>query len=213
MKKLFQEPKTFKPKKSYIRGIKSDKLKVHTMATLGLGDVKDAIKLPEGTEMNEWLAMNVVDFYNQINVLYGSMQEHCTTETCPVMSAGSKYEYLWADGVDVKKPVKLPAPEYISNLMNWVQKLLDDESLFPTDENVAFPDNFQDVIKNIFKRLFRVYAHIYHSHLELIKKLGEEKHLNSCFKHFIFFVQEFELISEKEMAPLATPIGELSGHS
>ena len=29
---------------------------------------------------------------------------------------------------------------------------------------VSFPKNFLSVIKVIFKRLFRVYAHIYHSH-------------------------------------------------
>jgi MOB kinase activator 1 len=33
-----------------------------------------------------------------------------------------------------------------------------------------------------------VYAHIYHSHFKAICSLGEEAHLNTCFKHFIFFV-------------------------
>jgi hypothetical protein len=37
-------------------------------------------------------------------------------------------------------------------------------------------------IKQIFKRLFRVYAHIYYSHFEKIVDLGEEAHLNTCFK-------------------------------
>jgi hypothetical protein len=40
----------------------------------------------------------------------------------------------------------------------------------------------------IFKRLFRVYAHIYHSHFQKIVGLGAEAHLNTCFKHFIYFV-------------------------
>jgi hypothetical protein len=31
----------------------------------------------------------------------------------------------------------------------------------------------------MFKRLFRVYAHIYHSHFIQIQKLGEEAHLNT----------------------------------
>ena len=29
-----------------------------------------------------------------------------------------------------------------------------------------------------------------------------EPHLNTCFKHFIFFVLEFDLMSEKEYEPL-----------
>lgn len=50
-----------------------------------------------------------------------------------------------------------------------------------------FPSNFRDVVKTIFKRLFRVYAHIYHSHFQKIVSLKEEAHLNTCFKHFILF--------------------------
>lgn len=45
----------------------------------------------------------------------------------------------------------------------------------------------QEVSKNIYKRLFRVYAHIYHSHFKQVCSLDEEAHLNTCFKHFIFF--------------------------
>lgn len=43
--------------------------------------------------------------------------------------------------------------------------------------------------KTILKRLFRVYAHIYHQHFPEVVQLGEEAHLNTSFKHFIFFVQ------------------------
>ena len=50
-----------------------------------------------------------------------------------------------------------------------------------------FPSNFGDVVKTIFKRLFRVYAHIYHSHFQKIVNLKEEAHLNTCFKHFVLF--------------------------
>lgn len=46
----------------------------------------------------------------------------------------------------------------------------------------------QEVSKAIYKRLFRVYAHIYHSHFKQVCTLDEEAHLNTCFKHFIFFV-------------------------
>lgn len=48
------------------------------------------------------------------------------------MSAGPKYEYHWADGQTVKKPIKCSAPKYIDYLMTWVQDQLDDEALFPS---------------------------------------------------------------------------------
>ena len=36
--------------------------------------------------------MNTVDFFNQINMLYGTITEFCTEQSCTVMSAGPKYE-------------------------------------------------------------------------------------------------------------------------
>jgi hypothetical protein len=57
-------------------------------------------------------------------------------------------------------------------------------------------------VKNIFKRLFRVYGHMYHSHVESIIALGAEAHLNTCFKHFMYFILEFGLVERKELEPL-----------
>jgi MOB kinase activator 1 len=74
---------------------------------------------------------------------------------------------------------------------------------------VQFPDNFQTIASDIFRRLFRVYAHIYTTHFSAIVSLGEEAHLNTSFKHFILFVKEFNLIEQKELAPLADLIESL----
>ena len=76
-------------------------------------------------------------------------------------------------------------------------------------EDVPFPKNFKDIVKNIFKRLFRVYAHIYYSHFDKIIELGEEAHLNTCFKHFYFFITEFQLIPPQELEPLKDLIANL----
>jgi len=203
---------TFKPKKKSIEeGSKQYQLKKYAEATLGSGNLRLAVKLPEGEDMNEWLAVNTVDFFNQINMLYGTITEFCTPEDCLVMSAGPKFEYLWADGEAVKKAIRVSAPEYVEFLMTWVQKQLDDEKIFPSTIGVPFPKSFQRVVQQIFKRLFRVYAHIYHSHFSKIVSLGEEAHLNTSFKHFIFFIQEFNLVEKKELAPLAELIESLTG--
>ena len=62
---------------------------------------------------------------------------------------------------------------------------------------VPFPKNFLSIAKTILKRLFRVYAHIYHQHFSEVVQLGEEAHLNTSFKHFIFFVQVYNYLSQK----------------
>ena len=79
-----------------------------------------------------------VDFFNQINMLYGTITEFCSEQTCSVMSAGPKYEYHWADGHTIKKPIKCSAPKYIDYLMTWVQDQLDDEALFPSKIGTFF---------------------------------------------------------------------------
>eukprot|EP01095_Lingulamoeba_sp_RSL-Kostka_P008992 TRINITY_DN306_c0_g2_i1.p1 TRINITY_DN306_c0_g2~~TRINITY_DN306_c0_g2_i1.p1 ORF type:complete len:229 (+),score=67.94 TRINITY_DN306_c0_g2_i1:118-804(+) len=202
---------TFKPKKqkSFQKGTKLHELHKYAKGTLGSGNLKAAVALPESEELNEWLAVNTVDFFNQINLLYGSISEWCTPESCTTMSAGSKYEYLWADGQKIKKPIKCSAPEYVEYLMTWVQDILDDEAIFPSIVDVPFPRNFQSVVKKIFKRLFRVYAHIYYNHFQNIVGLGEEPHLNTCFKHFYLFIVEFNLVEKRELAPLQDLIDQL----
>ncbi len=60
-----------------------------------------------------------------------------------------RYEYHWADGTQVKKAIKVSAPEYVDYLMTWVQNQLDDESIFPSKIGVPFPKNFQQIVKNV----------------------------------------------------------------
>ena len=66
-------------------------------------------------------------------------------------------------------------------------------------------------MKNIFKRLFRVYAHIYYCHFEKLVALGAEAYLNTCFKHFVYFITEFNLVAPQELRPLQDLINTLMG--
>src|SRR5271170_3044588 len=102
----------------------------------------------EVTAVQEWplrVCWTVVDFYNQINLLYGSITEFCSPQSCPEMKATDeldsnyqnanfvsnrafRFEYLWQDAsTGYPKPTKMPAPEYIEHLMTWVQSNIDNE--------------------------------------------------------------------------------------
>lgn len=74
----------------------------------------------------------VVDFYNQINLLYGAITEFCSPQSCPEMKATDEFEYLWQDNENYKRPTKMPAPAYIEQLMAWVQANIDNESVLPS---------------------------------------------------------------------------------
>lgn len=174
----------------------------HAQATLGAGRLLDAVKLPPGEDLYDWLAVNVTDFFNEVSLLYGVLADVCTSTCCPTMNAGPRYEYKWADGVRIKKPIRCSAPKYIDYMMSWAQTTLDDETIFPVRVGEPFPPNIRQVICSIFKRLFRVYAHIYVLHFTSMQEMGAEPHLNTCFRHFILFVREFDLIEAAELAPL-----------
>lgn len=99
--------------------------------TLRIGDMNTAVELPKGEDLNEWLAVNVIEFYNEISLFYGCLTEFCTKENCPKMSAGPKYEYRWADAASQRNPAEVSASEYIDYLMTWIEKELSNEELFP----------------------------------------------------------------------------------
>lgn len=50
--------KTFKPRKDVQEGSKQYQLKKYAESTLGSGNLKQAVQLPEGEDLNEWLAVN-----------------------------------------------------------------------------------------------------------------------------------------------------------
>ncbi|KAF8768590.1 hypothetical protein HU200_007138 [Digitaria exilis] len=209
---MSRNQKTFRPKKNAPSGNKGVQLKKHIDAALGSGNLRDAVRLPPEEDLNEWLAVNsncrflqpgehlVWHFDGVLHTNYMSNNVSRTQvryipsprETC---SLSYKILIWWADGVQIKKPI-----EVISFICGLYLTIC---------AGTQFPQNFKDIVKTIFKRLFRVYAHIYHSHFQKIVNLKEEAHLNTCFKHFtlftwsnLLFMQEFKLIDKAELAPL-----------
>ena len=50
--------KTFKPKKHIPEGTHQYDLMKHAAATLGSGNLRSAVILPDGEDLNEWVAVN-----------------------------------------------------------------------------------------------------------------------------------------------------------
>ncbi|KAM6289425.1 MOB kinase activator 3B [Aegotheles albertisi] len=203
LKQVFNKDKTFRPKRKFEPGTQRFELHKRAQASLNSGvDLKAAVQLPSGEDQNDWVAVHVVDFFNRINLIYGTICEFCTERTCPVMSGGPKYEYRWQDDMKYKKPTALPAPHYMNLLMDWIEVQINNEDIFPTSVGVPFPKNFLQICKKILCRLFRVFVHVYIHHFDRIILMGAEAHVNTCYKHFYYFVTELNLIDRKELEPL-----------
>ncbi|CAJ0963303.1 unnamed protein product, partial [Mesorhabditis belari] len=195
--------KTFRPKKKFTPGTMRHNLHKQAIATLHSGvDLRAAVRMPANENLDDWIAVHTVDFFNRINLMYGTIADACTTSSCPTMSGGMKYEYLWQDGQGYKKPTRLPAPQYMSLLMDWIETRINDEHIFPSSMDVPFPQDFRQICKKILTRLFRVFVHVYIHHFDRVSEIGAEAHANTLYKHFYFFVTEYNLVSNKELDAL-----------
>mmetsp|Transcript_5868 Transcript_5868/g.22267 ORF Transcript_5868/g.22267 Transcript_5868/m.22267 type:complete len:217 (-) Transcript_5868:277-927(-) len=207
---LLDRNRTIKKNK---KGLSPDALRNQSKHTLpGSETLPLIVKKPDSDSLNQWLAVQTIEFYNITNLLYGCITEYCNEDKkdqrgrCDVMTAG-KWEYQWKESG--KKVVRVTAQKYVTNLMDWIAKLINDEETFPGPDGGEFPKDFQNTVKKIFTRLFRVYAHVYYSHFDEVKQLGLEKHLNTAFRHFMLVVEEFQLIDKKDLKPLERTIEKL----
>ncbi|CAB4033337.1 MOB kinase activator 3B isoform X1 [Paramuricea clavata] len=202
---LFSKDRTFRPKKKWDQGSLRHGLHKQAKATLQSGlDLRSCVKLPPNETLEDWIAVHVVDFFNRVNLIYGTVSEFCTSITCPVMSGGPKYEYHWSDGTKSRKPRAVSAPEYMELLMAWIETLVNNPDIFPPDDSIPFPKAFLPTCKKVLTRLFRVFVHVYIHHFEKMVSKGAEAHVNQCYKHFYFFVTEFSLVDKKELEPLVS---------
>lgn len=134
LKQVFNKDKTFRPKRKFEPGTQRFELHKRAQASLNAGlDLRLAVQLPLGEDLNDWVAVHVVDFFNRVNLIYGTISDGCTEQSCPVMSGGPKYEYRWQDEQRFRKPTALSAPRYMDLLMDWIEVQINNEDIFPTN--------------------------------------------------------------------------------
>lgn len=189
-------------------GTLRDRLHGYTKQTLGSGgSINDAVSLPPGESCAGWVAVHAIDFYNNASTIWAVLANDPFLSTFgPGEGYPSGVEYRWSDPQG--NPVSVPAPLYIENVLQWIADQMNDESKFPDDDDeeealrVFQTPAFAALCGQIFRRLFRVYAIIYSSFFGTLEALGMAPHLNTCFKHFMFFCTEFGLLPEREVEPL-----------
>ncbi|KAF4617865.1 hypothetical protein D9613_005760 [Agrocybe pediades] len=175
-------------------------------AALVKGNFKTIVMLPKYVDIMEWVAMNIFDFYTNLNEFYGVIAECCTQQSCPTMMAGPTLSYTWIN--QERKNVHLPAPTYIDYVMTWIQNLLNDEATFPTKSGHDFPQTFPSTVKHVYRQMLRVFAHVYHAHFHQLLHLRSEPHFNSLFAHFLAFGREYELLDMKDVkGSSSAPVG------
>ncbi|KAI5370306.1 Putative MOB kinase activator family [Septoria linicola] len=185
---------------------------------------------PTLVEEGEWLAHQVVEQNRLLSGMVKIVQTEdrsngtglCNDKTCPTMSAGGT-TYTWID--TNRNPINLPAATYIKHIQTWVAGKIQDETVFPTGtfqqapplplpqqvgndphhwlgKSSGFPQRFEVELKNMYKQMFRCYAHLYWSHWLQFWDLNAYRDLNTCFMHFVNVGRIFGLLSERDTEPM-----------
>ena len=198
---MFRKDKTMRPKKKIPKGSLRYTMHKTIKAGVSKGDLLESVKCPSSENINEWLAVNCFDFFNEILLSYSAICDLCTVSTCPVMNAGPKMEYLWSDPVQ-KKNIAIPAKEYCERLFEWVQTCFDNSAIFPEQFDSKPPKEFKPTLTKIFKRLFRVYAHMFYSHQKHMENLQINDSVTVSFRHFYVFCNTNKLLNKDDIEPL-----------
>eukprot|EP00511_Aplanochytrium_stocchinoi_P003670 CAMPEP_0204839248 /NCGR_PEP_ID=MMETSP1346-20131115/33495_1 /ASSEMBLY_ACC=CAM_ASM_000771 /TAXON_ID=215587 /ORGANISM="Aplanochytrium stocchinoi, Strain GSBS06" /LENGTH=267 /DNA_ID=CAMNT_0051975827 /DNA_START=377 /DNA_END=1180 /DNA_ORIENTATION=- len=166
----------------------------------------------------EWLAVNTIDFFNEISLIYGMLEEAHVS-----ISKKSSYQEMVEER---QKEGKSPLPPFYNGFpqgyeyrikeaetnskddqnghwycnitIAWIEDIIDNPDIFPEDEDQVFPDEFEvKYVPEVFKRCFRIFAIIYNVLWPIVVEYDADKHINSAFKHFYFFMKRYDLLKKK----------------
>lgn len=175
--------------------------------------------LPPNESCSSWVAVHAIDFYNDVATIWAVVASDPYLLTFrPGEGFPSGVEYRWSDPPTQSNPmsnfsnntasVSVSAPEYVEKVLHWIADQINDETKFPDDDDesaalrIFQTREFAALCGQIFRRLFRVFGIIYSSFFSTLQALDMAPHLNSAFKHFMFFCMEFQLLPDREMEPL-----------
>jgi len=178
--------------------------------------MNEALNVPEGETLPYWIFLHTRHF---VNVIKMHLQENihlktvCTPTTCPAMTvvyteASTRNKHLltffWpgSDG----KNYNVPAKVYIYNLVGWINELLDNPKTFKAETL----EKNTTLIRAIYRRTFRVFAHVWTLHLKDVVEDADRDFLDTelkrQFKLFIVFVLKYNLVAGSDLDPLLPDI-------
>jgi len=163
-------------------------------------DLISLINKPAHLDIKEWIATHTISLFHNINLIYGTISEYCTAETCPLMQGPCQTQYVWVE--ERGKKLKCTAAQYIDYVMTFCQKSISNQELFPTKYAHDFQENFWVEMKKMHRFMFNVLAHLYYAHSALIQQMDLNFHLNTIFQHFIILSRHYQLVESRDLSCL-----------
>jgi len=157
-------------------------LKKNTWSTLGTKNMAKLVAVPEGENEMEWISMNVIDMFNEVELLFEFCEE---AEDVPHFKPGKGFPpgvvYKWKNANGKAKPVS--GPDYCRLAISLIDVVIGNEEVFPESDTTTFPPNFiESYVKDIMVKLFRVYAIILCVYKDALKQMEVDQNLHTSFK-------------------------------
>ncbi|CBZ51380.1 hypothetical protein NCLIV_044420 [Neospora caninum Liverpool] len=134
------------------------------------------------------------DVFNEVQLVWSFVKDQCQ---CRGFTAGEQA----LPGVDGE--ASHSAKEHVRLICVQLRSLLQDPTIFVIEPGSPFPDDFPQHVSFILSQLMQVYCHIYRQHFEYLVETDTVAYVNCCFKHALLFGDEFQLITDKDVAPVA----------
>ncbi|KAI4213606.1 MAG: hypothetical protein LQ351_003830 [Letrouitia transgressa] len=143
-------------------------------------------KAPEGVDQSLWLyelCRLLVKEANDLIVAFFEENPPCSSQTCPEMRA-SEWQYLCA----VHDPPKsCCAIDYCCHTMDWAANQLTSQKNFPSrltlgHEGAGGSQQGIRVLTNVFRRVYRIFAHAWFQHRQIFWDVEGNKGLYMFFK-------------------------------
>lgn len=163
----------------------------HTIQPITLDIARELCTPPPGTSKDIWLyelGRFLIQKTNAIIIALFADAPPCSAQTCPEMRA-SEWQYLCA----VHEPPKsCCAIDYCCHTLDWAAATLTSSKMFPSRLGLGSGSGMQGgdkvlaqqmkEIKNIFRRVYRIYAHAWFQHRDVFWRVEGKTGLYVFFK-------------------------------
>ncbi|KAJ1981569.1 hypothetical protein H4R35_000663 [Dimargaris xerosporica] len=147
------------------------------------------VEAPTNVDPNVWVYEHLREVCIELNFFIAYLRDECTRESCPEMVVG-EWRFLCAAH---RPPQSCAALEYIVHTHNGATSCLTDIKHFPFLARV--PERSMKMLKDIARRLDRVFAHAYHNHRKTF--LNFENHYHT-YSRFSALINRYSIVQAKE---------------
>ncbi|KAF4711675.1 MOB member 4, phocein [Perkinsus olseni] len=137
-------------------------------------------RVPPGVSPSLWCVENIREFMVEFNRVIAEVQHECNEETCPRMSATDEWHFLCAAH---RKPMDCCAIDYMVHTVDGSTNLILSSKNFP--ERTKVPQASLKFIPTLYRRLYRIFGHLFHHHRAVFFKVEGQSRMCARFTQFV----------------------------